>query len=82
MKRCSGYLKRPEILETVYSVEEDATDQVTPPHLGPLFNLPFLWGTGRLGDSKCKKILKDFGGCHENILIESFKMSPHLICLS
>ena len=38
--------------------------------------------TERLRDSKWKKILKDFGECHENSLIESFKMSPHLICLS
>ena len=38
--------------------------------------------TGRLGDSKWKKNLKDFGGCHVNRMIESFKMSPHLICLS
>ena len=30
MKRCSGYLKRPEILETVYSVEDpdDTGDMV------------------------------------------------------
>ena len=29
MKRCSGYLKRPEILETVYSVEveRESTEQ-------------------------------------------------------
>ena len=27
LKRHSGFLKRPEILETVYSVEEDGTDQ-------------------------------------------------------
>ena len=26
MKRYSGFLKRPEILETVYSVEEDGTE--------------------------------------------------------
>ena len=26
-----------------------------------------------------KQIIKDFGGCHENRLIESFEMSPHLI---
>ena len=26
-----------------------------------------------------KKLLKDFGGCHEIRLIESFEMSPHLI---
>ena len=38
--------------------------------------------TERLRDSKWKKILKDFGVCHENSLIESFKMSPHLIGLS
>ena len=38
--------------------------------------------TERLRDLKWKKILKDFGECHENSLIESFKMSPHLICLS
>ena len=49
--------------------------------------LKSLWGnsklaTERLRDSKWKKILKDFGECHENSLIESFKMSPHLICLS
>ena len=40
------------------------------------------WHTERLRDSKWKTILKDFGECHENSLIESFKMSPHLICLS
>ena len=39
-------------------------------------------GTERLRDSKWKKILKDFGKCHENSLIESFKMSPHLIYLN
>ena len=38
-------------------------------------------GTGRLRQSKWKKLLKDFGGCHENRLIESFEMSPHLIGL-
>ena len=38
--------------------------------------------TGWLRDSKRKKILKAFGECHENGLIESFKMSPHLLCLS
>ena len=27
-------------------------------------------------------VLKDFGECHENSLIESFKISPHLICFS
>ena len=31
---------------------------------------------------KMEKKLKDFEECHENSLIESFKMSPHLICLS
>ena len=31
MKRYSGFLKRPEILETVYSVEEDGTDSGKPP---------------------------------------------------
>ncbi|XP_023333595.1 uncharacterized protein LOC111705328 [Eurytemora carolleeae] len=30
MKRYSGYLKRPEILETVYSVEEDCTEAGKP----------------------------------------------------
>ena len=30
MKRYSGFLKRPEILETVYSVEEDGTDTGKP----------------------------------------------------
>ena len=35
--------------------------------------------TERLRDSEWKKILKDFGECHENSLIESFKISPHLI---
>ena len=29
-----------------------------------------------------EKILKDFGECHVNRLIESFRMSPHLICVS
>ena len=38
--------------------------------------------TGRLGDSKWKRILKNFGECLMNSLIESFRMSPHLICLS
>ena len=28
-----------------------------------------------------KKILKRFQDCHENALIQSFEMSPHLICL-
>ena len=29
-----------------------------------------------------EKILKDFGGGHQNRLIESLRMSPHVICLS
>ena len=49
---------------------------------GNLNYIAHVWCTGRLRDSKWKKILKDFGECHENSLIESFKMSPHLICLS
>ena len=38
--------------------------------------------TARQGDMKCKKNLKDSGWCDKNGLNESFKMSPHLICLS
>ena len=38
--------------------------------------------TERLRDSKWKQILKDFGECRKNSLIESFKMGPHLICIS
>ena len=45
-------------------------------------HIMYRGGTERLRDSKWEKILKDFGECHENSLIESFKMSPHLICLS
>ena len=36
--------------------------------------------TGRQGDMKWKKILKDSGRCDKNGLNESFKMSPHLTC--
>ena len=42
----------------------------------------FFSSTARQGDLKWKKNLKHFGRCHENRLIESFKMSPLLICLS
>ena len=38
--------------------------------------------TARQGDLKWKKILKDSGWCDKNGLNESFKMSPHLICLN
>ena len=38
--------------------------------------------TARQGDMKWKKILKDSGWCDKNGLNESFKMSPHLICLN
>ena len=38
--------------------------------------------TARQGDMKWKKILKDSRWCDKNGLNESFKMSPHLICLN
>ena len=38
--------------------------------------------TARQGDMKWKKILKDSWWCDKNGLNESFKMSPHLICLT
>ena len=38
--------------------------------------------TARQGDMKWKKILKDSRWCDKNGLYESFKMSPHLICLN
>ena len=38
--------------------------------------------TARQGDRKWKKLLKVSGWCDKNGLDESFKMSPHLICLS
>ena len=39
-------------------------------------------GHSAAGRHEIKKILKDFRWCDKNGLNESFKMSPHLICLS
>ena len=38
--------------------------------------------TEQLRGLRWKKLLKNIGECHENSLIESFEMIPHLICLS
>ena len=40
-----------------------------------------LQHTVRQGKLKRQKMFKRFEGCHKNTLIQSFEMSPHLICL-
>ena len=70
-KRDTGHVYAMKILKKSAMVEKEQVRDSR-------YTIPWIQQspTGRLKDLERKKVLKDFGECHENSLTESFKMNP------